>query len=182
MSIYDAIIGVAQSYVGQHEVPGNLGFQDKTFEKKMTEVGWRKTQAWCCYFSELVYKEAFAAAGYDGMVQPNMFDTLDKLFSASTQKTYNNFKANGTPYNFTVSDTPQPGDLVIWKDRDNSAQGHVGIVTSGLSEDGKTFSTIEGNTNEKGGREGLVVAAKDRNYTFSKTPSLVLRGFVHYNI
>jgi hypothetical protein len=52
------VIRVASSYVGQTETPNNSGFKDSVFQKKMEEVGWEKTLAWCSYFAELVFKEA----------------------------------------------------------------------------------------------------------------------------
>ena len=58
-TIGDKIVEIAMNYLGQEEVSGNMGFEDDEFEKKMKAVGWEKGQAWCAYFAELVWKEAY---------------------------------------------------------------------------------------------------------------------------
>jgi hypothetical protein len=53
------------------------------------------------------------------------------------------------------------GDVVVFK------FSHIGIATSGCDEDGN-FSTIEGNTDKQGSREGGGVFAKKRNLSLVK--------------
>lgn len=140
----DKVLLVARKYIGQTEKPGNRGFKDAEFEKKMKSVGWAKTQAWCAYFCELVCREAL----------PEKDLEFARLFSASAVKTYENFqKAN------KVTDHPTPGALAVWR-FGNGWQGHIGVVSEVLSEN--FFKTIEGNTNAIGGREGYIVALKTR--------------------
>lgn len=163
----DKIIEVASDLVGKKEIPGNLGFEDEEFEKELTvECGWQKGQAWCAYFAELVYKKAFPA---------NMKKTLDLLFSAGAVATFNNFRRLGA-----VSKEPVAGALVVWqtyKDSKPHWTGHIGIVEK---VEKKHIVTIEGNTNSKGGREGLEVARKERPIDFKiKAYGLVLKGFVN---
>ena len=37
-AIQTKIVETARKYIGQTEVPGNMGFNDKVFQKKMEEV------------------------------------------------------------------------------------------------------------------------------------------------
>ena len=55
--------------------------------------------------------------------------------------------------------SPQKGDIVVF------TFSHIGIVES---VDGKMVTTIEGNTNDAGSREGSVVARKVRNSSIIK--------------
>lgn len=135
---------IALSYLGQTEKSGNMGFNDPAFERKMTAVGFQKKQAWCAYFTELVAKEAY----------PEKFEELDSLFSASAVQTFRNFRDAGYP----IRELPEPGALAIWQRMKNGKatwQGHAGIV---VSFSGTRFESVEGNTNDHGGREGYIVA------------------------
>jgi len=160
------VVDVALKYVGQKEKINNSGFNDYEFEDRMEKVGWKQGQAWCAYFTELVYKEAF----------PERFNELDKLFSGGAVATYNNFF--NSP-NFICNDKPEPGAIVIWQYYKNSVphwSGHAGIVKEVFE---KEFSTIEGNTNSEGGREGIEVSEKLRMIDFrKKQQGLVLKGFI----
>lgn len=173
MTINELILYNARRFLGQKEISGNLGFEDEKFESLMKDVGWQKNQAWCAYFTELVWKQAYE--NYD----KSRIKELDKLFSAGAVKTYNNFKNFG----YTVNETPSVGAVVIWqyyKDRKPHWSGHAGIVTKIYSDDSDLFETIEGNTNSQGGREGIEVAKKERKLNFEpKLKGLVLKGFIH---
>lgn len=155
---------VAIKYLGQTEKTGNMGFNDPAFEKKMEAVGFSKGQAWCAYFAELVFKEAYS----------ERLQELDKLFSASAVQTYRNFRDASYP----ISNVPQPGMLAIWqmqKDGKPHWSGHAGIVVSVNSVN--DFESIEGNTNDHGGREGYIVARKSRTTKKVKNGLQVL-GFI----
>ncbi len=160
------VVEIALKYIGERETPNNSGFKDSEFEQKMSHVGWQKGQAWCAYFTELVWKEAF----------PEKFDELDKLFNAGAVATFTNF-AKDTDY--ICDKMPEPGAVVIWqhyKDGKPTWMGHAGIIES---FDSVNLYTIEGNTNAQGGREGIEVAKKTRAFDFlPKQNGLVLRGFI----
>jgi len=173
MNLGNEIVRIAKSYIGQQEIRGNLGFKNPDFHVKMLEVGFKRGHAWCAYFTELVYKEAFL------LWVPNSFDFLDTLFSASTQLTWNNFRRSGPDYGFEISDIPQPGALAVWRSKKHPTQGHIAICETGVIP-GPRFKTVEGNTNDKGGREGYIVAPKTRKHDFAKRYSLNLLGFVYY--
>ncbi len=155
---------VARKYIGFTEKPGNKGFNDVVFENKMIQEGFQSGHAWCCYFAELVFKEAF----------PAKVAEFNKLFSASTVQTFRNFKNA----NYIISDIPVKGYLVIWqtqKDGVPQSTGHAGIVSEVY--DKELFKSIEGNTNDKGGREGYIVAEKLRRVK-KVTNGLQVLGFI----
>lgn len=157
---------IAAKYIGQTEKPGNMGFTDADFEKRMQAVGFVKTHAWCAYFAELVFKEAY----------PEKFAELDKLFSASTIKTFNNFRDAAYP----IGHVPQVDSLVIFqsmKDGKGLSTGHAGIVSKVKST--WEFSSIEGNTSDAKSREGYIVAEHDRKVLASVANGLKVLGFVH---
>lgn len=155
------VLLVARKYIGQTEKPGNSGFNDAEFEKRMKAVGWAKGQAWCAYFVELVCREAL----------PEKDEELAKLFSASAVKTYENFQKAGR-----ASERPTPGSLAVWRYGDGW-QGHIGVVSEIVSEN--IFKTIEGNTNATGGREGYIVALKTRKLKqLFSAKGLNLIGFI----
>lgn len=58
---------------------------------------------------------------------------------------------------------PQPGDVVIFDY--GGGKGHTGIVES---VDGDKLTTIEGNTNDDGSREGYEVARRQRSASKAK--------------
>lgn len=154
---------IAIKYIGQTEKPGNSGFNDAEFEAKMKDVGFEKTHAWCTYFSELVFKEAF----------PDKKE-LDKLFSASAVQTYKNFRDAA----YLLAELPEENCLVIWqmqKDGKPQWQGHAGIVVKAI--DNVTFESVEGNTNDGGGREGYIVARRLRKVQ-KVTTGLQVLGFI----
>lgn len=156
---------VAEKYVGQTEKPGNSGFNDADFERKMEQVGWQKGQAWCSYFAELVCKESY----------PELFDELNKLFSASAVTTFRNF----SNADYHITKFPVVGTVVVWQRFKNGKAdwaGHVGICSEVISP--RQFISIEGNTNDKGGREGYIVAAKLRPVALNVYDGLRLLGFI----
>ena len=156
------IADIAKSYIGKNEVPGNMGFTDKVFEKKMIDVGFVKSWAWCALFLELCVKEG----------NPDFYKLHEKLFSASATSTYKNFDIAKK-----TKQLPSVGDGVIWR-FGNGWQGHAGIVIS-ITDDG--FYSIEGNTNAAGGREGIEVARKKRLLKTPYSPKgLNLVGFIDF--
>lgn len=159
---------VARQYIGQTEKPGNMGFNDVVFEKKMEEVGFVKGHAWCAYFAELVFKEAF----------PEKFDELDKLFSGSTIQTFRNFRDAAYPIGYV----PVVNHLVIWQrylDGQPQPTGHAGVVSEVKST--WEFKSIEGNTNDQGGREGYIVAEHERKVLAEVKTGLKILGFIQIN-
>ena len=165
--IGDIIKAKANHYIGEHEKPANSGFIDSVFEERMKQVGWLKGQAWCAYFAELVWTEAYTE------YKPELLPRLKQLFAASATAMYKNFSLSG---DFKVSKTPEEGAMVMWREG-IGWQGHTGIVTA--FSGGTVFNTVEGNTNTNGSREGVEVAAKIRPLDWIvKQNGLNLIGFV----
>jgi len=165
--IIDKIVQTAKKYIGKTEKPNNSGFNDADFEKRMKETGWDKGMSWCSFFTELVWKEAYTGSSETS--------AIDKLFSGSATATFKNFDlAKQSGWNTGM--TPKPGSLAVWRNG-NSWQGHIGIV---IENNGITFKTVEGNTNDKGGREGYIVATKNRvlKSAYQKN-GLNLIGFIY---
>lgn len=164
--IAEKIRQVALAYVGKTETAGNSGFADPAFQRKMQAVGWQKGFAWCAFFAELCWAESYKA------LQPEKLDAVTKLFSGSAVATFTNFKNAG----YKTDAVPNVGDLVVWR-YGNGWQGHIGVV---VSVDGKGgFQSVEGNTNNAGGREGVMVAIKKRKTGEPfKAKGLNIVGFV----
>jgi hypothetical protein len=161
----NSIVQIARGYIGQTEKPGNAGFLHADFEKKMRDVaGFRTGEAWCAYFAELCLKEA----------NPDKVKFIDRWISASTITTYNSAKAQC----LNVSMTPTVGALVIFqsmKDGVGTAHGHAGIVTEVITP--LSFKSVEGNTNNNGSAEGIMVLEKVRNIK-PVSNGLQVKGFI----
>lgn len=162
-------------FQGIEEVGNNAGFSSDVFEQMMREVGWKNGEAWCSYFSKVVYLYAL----------PKLADDINKWWGGSSQATFDNVK-NGKSEEFEVitSGRPKKGDIVIWQRINSPAQGHVGIVTKAYISSPTKFDAIEGNTNydpDFGGEGELVdIVPHDTEIgqPDSQYPSLRLRGFI----
>lgn len=161
----EKIVEIAIKYLGQAEVSGNKGWNDKSFEAQMRAVGWQPSHSWCCYFTELVAKEA-AGKGTPAWA------AFDKLFQPSCTATYANFSGSSL---YKVGKIPKPGSLIVWKYA-QTWKGHIGIVES---VKGDVISTIEGNTNKAGSREGTHVLRKTRRLVWTNGSGLNLIGFIY---
>ena len=163
---------IALKYVGIKEISNNMGFKDPIFEQRMRSVGFDNGDAWCCLFTELVWKEYYQD-------DPYIYKEIDRLFSDSCIVTLANFRQSP----FRVDHTPLEGAIMIMqrfkKDNDKylaTWQGHAGII---VDIRGKEIVTVEGNTNEHGAREGDTVALKSRLLNFNLHTGLVLKAFIH---
>jgi surface antigen len=169
--IVEKIVDVAHCYIGQEEKPNNSGFEDAEFEAAMTKVGWEAGEAWCASFAKLVWREAYKTDAARLL-------EVERLFSKSAVQTYRQFDASdwktqnedGSPIV-----VPQVGALVVWQFGD-STKGHIGIVARVFSQ--TEFETIEGNTDDNGGREGIKVAYRRRIVRRARGEGLNLLGFV----
>lgn len=168
MSIGEKIVKTAESFVGQEEVRGNLGFKDEEFQELMEAVGWEKNQAWCAYFAELVWKLSFTS-------NQNTVRELNLLFSAGAVATWNQFRRS----EWITSDSPRVGAVIIWQTYKSNKPywtGHIGIVTK---IEGTAIHTIEGNTNPQGGREGYTVSKKVRVLNPKVKDGLRFKGCIY---
>lgn len=155
------IVCNAVKYVGEKEVKNNMGFVNKDFEKKMIQVGFKNSYAWCCLFCKLIWFESDCK--------------FWKLISPSVIKTMRNFNDMG--YNLKAD--ALPGSIAIFRNYKNNkplGTGHAGIV---IDSDDKVFNLVEGNSNNNGSREGDTVVYKTRSYNWKNQNGLRLMGFIH---
>jgi hypothetical protein len=157
-------IEIARTLLGHRENAGNK-FEDTSPLGRMLHLAGQKDgEAWCCYFAEGIFCEAF----------PLKDKELRKLFSAGAVATFKNF----SEANYDCHANPKVGDLMIMQNYKAGVKqwtGHAGIVTK-VNADG-SFETIEGNTNGAGSREGDQVAVKVRKNVY-RADGLNVLGFV----
>jgi hypothetical protein len=156
---------VAARFIGINEIGNNQGFSNAVFQQMMKEVGWQSGESWCMYLAKAIYLKAF----------PKKAAAIGAILTPSTQQSWKNVKAH--PEMFIVldkpTDKPHVGDLVFWQSTTNAANGHVGIV-----DHVPNSQTIEGNTSEKGVREGQGVRELTRKLVpGSVEGTLKLLGF-----
>lgn len=157
------VVEIAESFIGQKEIHGNQGFIDKLFEVKMRGVGFYTGAPWCAFFAKLVWKDA-GTERY-------------KLIAGSALQTMRNFVKSEK---IDLVAKPNIGAIAIYRTMKNGkaqTTGHVAVV---IEVGDSTFTTIEGNTNAKGGREGIEVAKKIRSYKFYEPDGLQLMGFINF--
>lgn len=164
-----AILLTAVTYLGKQETKNNSGFQDKVFQQEMVSVGWRPGYSWCVYFTKLVWKKSIS--------NDTIRNLSMKLINGNSQVTLANFQKDLSG-RFILTDSALPGAIVIFQEfkaGKGQPSGHAGIVTEVFPG---RYNTIEGNTNDVGGREGYIVAAKHRKYNFGTYNGLRLRKFI----
>lgn len=164
------VTNFAMSCVGQQEIKGNQGFHNKWFDNIMKQVGHLPGEAWCALFCEACW----LYPTWPG--KSRYMESMRGLFSKSAVQCYYNFKEDDK---YVVGQLPEPGSVAIWQNyRDGKKHwtGHAGIV---IDVSGNYFTSVEGNTNDDGGREGYEVALKTRQLDFvPKYDGLVLKGFI----
>lgn len=154
------IAAIAHTYRGQREKPGNSGWHDATFQAKMKDAGWMMGQPWCAYYAKMVWLEAYAD-------QPKIVDAIRKTLSGGSVNSWHEWRNAGLP----TSDKPTPGAIGYLSF--GGGKGHTVICMSGELKGG-TYRTNEGNSNEKGGREGIEVAERSKR----RTDDPKLLGFI----
>lgn len=159
--ISSKILAVALSFVGYEEIKGNQGFKNSEFEELMMSYGFVKPKPWCATFVKAVYGEAginhqFMTAG--------VVNTMRRYISLSSDN--------------KLHSKPVEGCLAIYRRFENGVpqiQGHVGIVEKIGKAD---FMLIEGNSNDRGYREGKKVAYNKKVYNWNTDNGLRLLGFL----
>lgn len=175
MNLHQAAVDTAYHYLGEKEIKGNQGFESTELDNYMRMVGFENGWAWCSIFSELCWsKEPYERKAF-------LLPVISDCFAANAVRTYENFEKDDSGY-FEVGLKPKKGSVVIWEKVKDSKPvkngiwtvGHAGIVVN-TSDYG--FESIEGNTNDAGGREGIEVAKKLHPYSTVKY-GLRLKGFI----
>lgn len=147
---------IAKSQIGVHEEGGNN--KGVKVGEYLSSVGLGQGYAWCQSFVYWCFKKASANLATANPV-PKTAGVLAHW--------------NGAIYGKKVS-TPQVGDLFILDF--GKGLGHIGFVDT-VDLVNKTFTTIEGNSNDEGSREGYEVA--HRTGKLSRKISSV-KGFIRY--
>jgi len=164
------VVEVALKYVGEKELNGNVFDPNSDFGKKLHSVGQKDGEAWCAYWCEMVFKEAFPAKAAE----------LDKLFSASAVQTFKNFTHPIKGKGYSQNHIPSVGNLVIWQKYVNGQptwMGHAGVVYKVKSS--WEFESIEGNSSEAGSREGTSVVIQSNRKVLAKVDNgLKVLGFI----
>ncbi len=170
--ILDRIVKEALKWDSIQEIPGNQGWENQEFEKIMKEVGWEEGQAWCAFFVKMVYYKIYIGTSYGPQILSD--------FTGSATQTFRN--CQNDPRWDTATKNPVPGSVVIWRKWHNGRpdwRGHAGIIIeAGAGQIGSHFKSLEGNTNEEGGRIGKEVAIKTRMNNHGQTDGLVVEGFI----
>lgn len=172
-TINQEVVLRAEAEIGQREIPPNQGFEDKAFETRMKAVGFQVGNPWCALYTELIWEESYQ--NWDAL----LFTRLEKLFSASAVKTFRNFQKTK---DFVVNKKFKPGCLVVWQTYREGKKHWTGHIAIGKAYIQKTnqIITIDGNTNEAGSREGIIIAEKSRTLSFEpRERGLVCLGFIH---
>lgn len=160
------LVEAARRYIGQKELTGNRFSDDSEMGRKLHAAGQKDGEAWCAYFLEACLKDAF----------PERSAEWDTLCNAGAVKTFKNLL--GAAY--VHGQLPQPGWVVAWqsyKDGVAGWTGHIGIVATVNTKEG-TFTSIEGNTNSGGSREGVEVAERPHRINYDTQTGLRLLGFI----
>lgn len=190
---------IAQLHTGLQEIPGNMGFKKAVMQDLMVQMGWRKSEAWCSYFAELVWSLSDTAAERSFAV--NHFEDVEDLyellapngrvknipiFSGSTQRTLSNFVNSDEhvllPLSIDIGHVvyiAPNGSLPVWVSQKNKSLGHIGVKVKSIPAEKNIpshFQAVEGNTSDagvrEGGRVGLLTTKDDAR------GSLWLQGFL----
>ena len=142
------VVSVAELFVGWVREATNAN-DGPWVEAIQRTTGNRRGDAWCASFVNFVLQIAYA--GKNPLPATASCDVILEF---------------GRKHNRIV-ETPEPGDIFLVMRNPNDAV-HTGIVTRVTDT---TVHTIEGNTNNGGGREGWGVLARERR----KAPLLFVR-------
>lgn len=157
---------IARTYLGLKEDKNNRFEKDSLLGQILHKAGQKDGEPWCCYFQEGIFCKAF----------PHKDAELRKLFSANCVETFYNFLRSRK---YKVVSYPVPGALVIWQNVKGGViqmTGHAGLCVRAISR--TQFNSIEGNTNEAGSREGVMVAEKLLRSTARTENGLNVLGFI----
>lgn len=161
MTNASAIVAVQTAIFNENiiEISPNNGFTCKDnpeageqYQVEMEAVGWENHDEWCAYSAILAWK-----LGYIHNEHQDVWKYFSKLASGNSQQMARN--AHQDKF-WPTGIVPRPGCIVIWAHGDSITVGHTGLCID-VSADGKTFTTLEGNSappNSGNEREGYTIA------------------------
>lgn len=155
-ALTDKALAVAITQIGQTEKPlgSNWGHPVQDY---LASVGINFPASWCMAFVYWCFEQAAPK------------DTAVPSFPVKTGGVLHAWETADASHK--VMDHPQPGDIFIMDL--GKGLGHTGLVIA-VSPDGHTLTTVEGNTNDTGSREGIEVAKKTR---YNQKPII---GYLRY--
>lgn len=122
--VQSAILTEAEHWVGQVEIEGNKGFEDKNFEKKMRAVGWKEPDPYCAAFVKMVLLAVSKGAAKT---------FFQKNTGLSAENNFRNL-ARSNEYAEQIN-TPEPGCIVCYSHHNEICKDF----------DGKTITVISAN-------------------------------------
>jgi len=152
------ILRNASKFIGLQEIPQNRGFYNSAFESKMISAGFKTGYEWCMLFVKMVLRETLTG---------DQLKELNKLFTPSTQQTFENIE-NGKSKHFKTVDNPRPGDIVIWQSLSVPYKGHAAFYKKSVDSKGN-FETVEGNANNE---------VSELKRDLNGTSTMKIRGYI----
>lgn len=185
MKLAEHIKNIALSYVGNVALNKNEGFFNKSFENKMSNVGWVSGWDWCAFFVKLVWKEAIEQSN------PENSKSLSIKVNRLTGSSNDNWRV-ARNQGLKLSALPVIGAIAVFTNAENGEMlttGHTGIV---VGFDSLGLTVVEGNTTFSGNSRGdRRVAKRRRLYSTYGSPYMdftsvastgkgrYLRGFIY---
>lgn len=152
MNLRERTLQIAEGYLGVHEVGGDNSGPDVELFLKAANLG--RGNPWC---AALVNHSAERAANEQGVISP--------LESVPLQGYVQSYVDYGRKHGWVIPfDSALPGDLFCVHFPSLKRYGHIGFVRK-VSPDRKSFTTVEGNSNDEGTREGKEVCCNVRKVT-----------------
>ncbi|MET1255303.1 peptidoglycan-binding protein [Aliikangiella maris] len=151
---------IAAQYLGVTETGNNLAGDSEALlaifkADDLTINGKTDGYPWCAAFVSFCVQKLVKRSPY--------FSTIIAPREASVNRFLTIWAKNNSCLIFPANSkafSPQKGDIVVFK------FSHIGIVEN---VNGNTVTTIEGNTNDAGSREGKLVARKNRSKSIIKS-------------
>lgn len=151
MSLASKIVELASREIGVEEIDGtNCGPRVNEY-KAATNLPPAESWPWCAAFVCWLVREAMAATG----IKETATFKRPRTASAWGFESWSLKQDNTTQTRKPARNDIQAGDIVVF------TFSHIGIATSSPDREGY-FSTIEGNTDGAGSREGGAVLEKRR--------------------
>ncbi|ARR57005.1 hypothetical protein HY78_00910 [Rhizorhabdus wittichii DC-6] len=150
-TLAETVVAVAQQHLAQH--PIEVGGQNAgPWVREYMDGNEGNAWPWCAGFVTYVVRQAL-----DAWKSPAPFAHLKRTYSCDILADRARLAAKFVP---ATSDQLAPGSIFLVRGAKPNDWVHTGIV---IAADAKTITTIEGNTNDEGSREGYEVCRRIRN-------------------
>lgn len=165
-SVFDDVNGIRfMNFIGQNEIPNNMGFVNNWFDERMRDIGFVDSRPWCAYYMRCLL---------------NWFGFPFEYVSPSVMNTLNAYKKKHKLKNIDLKCSTV--SLAIWQNFKNGKGLHTGHIGLCVWSNDSCFVSIEGNTNAVGSREGFTTAIKLRTYKTNVSNGLRFIGFIPLEI